>query len=77
MIHESHLPTSPPPEVQRAIEAASETYEVLGGAGQRVHFGFDRGAQAVAVELRDLAGNPLTTLSPSEALQLAGGGGLT
>lgn len=74
MIVESNLPTSPPPEVQRAIEAASEAYEVLSGAGQQVHFGFDQGSQAVAVELRDLAGNPLTTLSPSEALQLAAGG---
>ena len=76
MILENHLPASPPPEVQRAIEAASEAYEVLSGAGQQVHFGFHQGARAVAVELRDLAGNSLTTLSPSDALQLAAGGEL-
>lgn len=76
MSHENHLPASPPPEVQRAIEAASEAYEVLSSTGQQVHFGFDASAQAVAVELRDLAGNPLSPLSPSDALGLAGGEGL-
>ncbi len=77
MIHENHLPPSPPPEVRRAIEAASEAYEALNGSGRQVHFGLDQGEHAVAVELRDLAGNSLTTLSPGDALQLAGGGELT
>ena len=77
MILENHQPSSPPPEVQRAIAAASNAYEVLSGAGQQVHFGLDQGARAVAVELQDLAGNSLTTLSPSDALQLAGGGELS
>lgn len=71
---ENHLPESPPPEVRRAIEAASEAYDVLNATGQRVHFGFDQQGQAVAVELRDLDGNPLSTLTASDALQLAAGG---
>jgi hypothetical protein len=71
---ENRLPESPPPEVRRAIEAASEAYDVLSATGQQVHFGFDPGAQAVEVELRDLDGNPLTTLSPGDALALAAGG---
>jgi hypothetical protein len=71
---ENHLPESPPPEVRRAIDAASEAYDALSATGQQVHFGFDRGAQAVEVELRDLDGNPLSTLSASDALALAGGG---
>ena len=70
---EEHLPQIPPPEVRRAIEAASEAFDVLSATGQQVHFGFEQGAQ-VAVELRDLDGNSLSTLSPSDALQLAGGG---
>jgi hypothetical protein len=77
MILEDHLPISPPPEVQEAIDAASDAYEVLNSTGQQVHFGFDRGARAVAVELRDLAGNSLSTLSPSDALQIADGGELS
>jgi len=71
---EEHLPEAPPPEVRRAIEAASEAYDVLSATGQQVHFGFHQGAHVVEVELRDLDGNPLSTLSPSDALQLAGGG---
>lgn len=71
---EHHLPESPPPEVRRAIAAASEAYDVLSATGQQVHFGFDQGARAVEVELRDLDGNPLSTLSPSDALALATGG---
>ena len=71
---ENHLPESPPPEVRRAIDAASEAYNALSATGQQVHFGFDQGARAVEVELRDLDGNPLSTLSPSDALQLVAGG---
>lgn len=71
---DNHLPDSPPPEVRRAIEAASEVYDVLNATGQRVHFGFAQRGQAIAVELRDLDGNPLSTLSASDALQLAAGG---
>ena len=74
MSREEHLPESPPPEVRLAIEAASEAYDVLSATGQQVHFGFDQSAHAVAVELRDLDGNPLSTLSPSDALQLADNG---
>ena len=68
---EQHLPASPPPEVRRAIESASEAYEVLNATGQQVHF--EQGDRAVAVELQDLDGNALSTLSPSDALELAGG----
>lgn len=32
MILENHLPASPPPEVQRAIAAASEAYDALSDA---------------------------------------------
>ena len=71
---EDQLPESPPPEVRRAIEAASEAYDVLSATGQQVHFGLEPGAHAVEVELRDLDGNALSTLSPSDALQLAAGG---
>ena len=73
MSPENHLPTSPPPAVERAIAAASDAYEVLRGAGHQVHFGMDRSAEAVAVELRDLAGYSLSPLSPGDVLQLADG----
>jgi hypothetical protein len=68
------LPESPPPEVARAIAAALDAYEELSATGQQIHF--DDSDGAVAVELQDLDGNPLSTLSASEALQIADGGDL-
>ncbi len=67
------LPEAPPPEVARAIAAASQAYEELTATGQQIHFDFDGCLGSVAVELRDLHGNPLFTLSASEALQIADG----
>jgi hypothetical protein len=71
MNSENLLPESPPPEIARAIAAASEAYDELSATGQQVHFDDSEGA--VAVELQDLNGNPLSTLSASEALQIADG----
>jgi hypothetical protein len=71
MSSENRLPESPPPEVARAIAAASHAYDELSATGQQVHFDDSEGA--VAVQLRDLQGNPLSTLSASDALQIAGG----
>jgi hypothetical protein len=67
------LPESPPREVADAMTVASDAYEQLSATGQQIHFGFDQANGGVAVELRDLSGNPLSTLSGSEALQIAGG----
>ena len=71
MSSEDHLPDSPPPEVARAIEAASQACDELNATGHQIHFGIERDARTVAVELRDLRGNQLSTLSPNDALQIA------
>ncbi|HTW11263.1 MAG TPA: hypothetical protein VME01_00855 [Solirubrobacteraceae bacterium] len=70
------MPPSPPPEVEEAISVASQAYEELSATGQQVHFEIDAPNRAVDVELRDLHGNPLSTISASEALRIAGGGSL-
>lgn len=70
---EQQLPQSPPPEVERAIAVAADAYDQLDASGQRIHFGLELGERTVAVELRDLSGNQLSELSPSEALALAEG----
>ena len=72
MSADNRLPKSPPPEVARAIAAASDVYEELSATGQQIHFGFGSSRGTVAVELQDLDGNPLSTLSASEALEFAG-----
>jgi hypothetical protein len=71
MSSENHLPDSPPPEVERAIAAASQACDELDATGHRIHFGLEQDARSVAVELRDLRGNQLSTLTPNDALQIA------
>jgi hypothetical protein len=62
-----------PLEVERAIVIASDAYEQLSATGHQIHFDFDRADGGFAVELQDLNGNQLSTLSGSDALQIAGG----
>lgn len=61
----------PPPSVLEDVARAAERYEELGAAGRRLHFDLDRGR--LRVELRDLEGNLLRCVSPTEALDVAGG----
>jgi hypothetical protein len=68
---DNFLPDSPPPEVARAIAAASQVYQELNAHGQQIHFGYDGAEGVVTAELQDLDGNPLSTLSAGEALELA------
>jgi hypothetical protein len=62
-----------PPEVARAMKVASDAYDQLSATGHQIHFDLDLSGGGFAVELQDLNGNPLSTLSGSEALQIAGG----
>jgi hypothetical protein len=67
------LPASPPPEVAKAMAVASDAYDQLSATGHQIHFDFNRAGGGFAAELQDLNGNPLSTLSGSETLQIAGG----
>jgi hypothetical protein len=71
------FPQTPPPEIIEAIDAAAQAYDELTATGQQLHFTVDQPSGALAVELLDLDGNPLTTISASEALRIAGGKSLT
>jgi hypothetical protein len=70
---DTSVPSTPPLEVSEAIGAASQAYEELNATGQQLHFTVDQPTGALEVELRDLDGNPLSTISASEALRIAGG----
>jgi hypothetical protein len=74
---DSSFPTTPPPEVTEAVGSAFEAYDELNATGQQLHFTVDPPTGAFAVELVDLDGNPLTTISASEALRIAAGKSLT
>jgi flagellar protein FlaG len=67
------VPDSPPPEVLDAIGAAGRAYQDLQAHGRELRFSTD-GEQGVSVEVTDLDGNVLRTLSPSAALDVAAGG---
>jgi len=71
------FPQTPPPEITEAIDAAAQAYDKLTATGQQLHFTVDRPSGELFVELLDLDGNPLTTISASEALRIAGGKSLT
>ncbi len=67
------VPTSPPPEVEQAISTAARAYDDLNATGQQLHFSETSPAGGLAMELQDLSGAPLSTISASEALRIASG----
>jgi hypothetical protein len=67
------VPDSPPPEVLDAIAAAGRAYQDLQAHGRELRFSTDDEHGGVSVEVTDLDGNALRTLSPSAALDAAAG----
>jgi hypothetical protein len=67
------FPSSPPPEVLDQMSAAANTYESLRAQGHELHFAHDNQSGRIAIELHDRDGNSVRTVSPSEALEIAGG----
>lgn len=67
------FPSSPPPEVLDQMAAAASAYESLRAQGHELHFSHDLQGGGIAIELHDREGNVVRNVSPSEALELAGG----
>jgi hypothetical protein len=66
------VPATPPAELAGAMERASARYDELRAEGRELHFAAgDDGRHTIQV--RDLDGNVLRTLSPSEALDVIAG----
>jgi hypothetical protein len=76
-ISSEEIPASPPPEVLDAIDAAGRVARELHAEGRELRFvpASERGEDDghVRVEVRDLDGNVLRTLPPSELLDVATG----
>lgn len=68
------LPLSPPPELDAEIAAAAQAHSDLEAAGQRLNFSLDPQSGKLKIELQDLSGNTLSAVSPSQVLDIAGGG---
>jgi hypothetical protein len=63
----------PHPDLNAAMEFASHCHERLAAANRRLHFRLDPAGGRVIVEVHDLQGNVLFTVSPREALAIAEG----
>lgn len=70
------LPSRPPVEVLKEMEAASRRYDELRSQQRELHFAHDETSNRVVVEVRDLEGNVLRTIPPSKALDVIAGGPL-
>ena len=67
------LPPSPPPEVLDQVAAARDRAAELAANNRELHFSVDEESNRVIVQVRDLAGNVIRTIPPSEALAAMSG----
>lgn len=72
--HDEVLPAALPAEVTAAIDAAFESAAALADAGRELHFALDH-HRGLAIEVRDLQGDVIRTISPSQALGIMSGFG--
>jgi FlaG protein len=64
----------PPPEVWREVDHAGRVWESLHAQGRELHFDLDADSGDVTIQVRDLDGNVLRTIPPSEAASIAANG---
>ena len=70
------LPSRPPIDVLREMEAASRRYDELRAQHRELHFTHDPEQNRVVVEVRDPDGKVLRTIPPSKALDVIAGAAL-
>ncbi len=64
------IPASPPAEVREQVTEALDRVRELAADDRELHFRKDEATGRVIVEVRDLDGNVLRTIPPSEALDV-------
>ena len=62
----------PPESVWREVDEAAQVWEDLHADGRELHFDLDPQNGRLTIEKRDLEGNVMTAVSPSEVLSIAG-----
>ncbi|HEX5145395.1 MAG TPA: hypothetical protein VFV85_00125 [Conexibacter sp.] len=67
------IPAGPPPEVLEAMDAAGRTARELHAQGRELHFIPGDHGERVRIEVKDLDGNVLREIPPSQALDVATG----
>jgi FlaG protein len=68
------IPSTPPAEVWRAMNAAAQHFEDMRARDRQLHFEKNADTGRVEVEVRDGNGDLIRVIPPSEALAAAGGG---
>jgi uncharacterized FlaG/YvyC family protein len=69
----SQIGPLPPPEVLDAVAEARDRAAELAAADRELHFGNDEETGRLVIQVRDLAGNVIRTIAPSEALAVLSG----
>lgn len=67
------IPPAPPAEVLEDVAAAAERAEALAAANRELHFAKDPESGRIIVQVRDLDGNVVRTIPPSQALDVMSG----
>src|SRR4051794_31966602 len=67
------VPATPPPDVMREVARASARAEELWQDQRELHFAKDAESGRVIVQVRDVEGNVIRTIPPSEALDIMSG----
>jgi hypothetical protein len=67
------LPPSPPEEVLDEVAAARDRAAELAANNRELHFSTDQDTGRVIVQVRDLEGNVIRTIPPSDALMVMSG----
>ena len=70
------LPPSPPEEVLDEVARARDRAAELAANNRELHFSTDEKSGRVIVQVRDLEGNVIRTIPPSDALMVMSGGPL-
>jgi hypothetical protein len=68
------IPAEPPPDALREVDRAAARAEDLWRDQRELHFEMDEDSGRVIVQVRDLDGNVVRTIPPSEALHIMSGG---
>jgi flagellar protein FlaG len=70
------IPSSPPPAVSEAVARAADRAAELAATNRELHFSVDEDSGRVIVEVRDLEGQVIRIIPPSEALDVMSGADL-
>ena len=70
---ELSFPAFPPDEVRDAVGAAADRVDELAAADRELHFSVDDDTGRVVIQVRDLDGQVIRTIPPSEALEIMSG----